>query len=336
MDKAISFVSGGIGDQLYHFTQMQALASRTKQKRIDIACLHSAIMGKITQSCAWAGEVIDLSPARHLTKPADFFSFTKMLAQHGYSDAFIFHKSSSFKLASFLARIPNRTGLADGAGDKLMLTKPLSLDAGGNRREVWGHRPFIAAIDAHIETLLGHKNWHQKTPILPSSENLAIQQKRYSHLPRPWVVVNLFAQDRKRRWAIPHAAESLCRLHEEFGGTYFINAGPDARAYHQELFAENPKLKAYSYQTCDDYMDVQQDIALYHLADGYLGVDSFTANLALNCDLPCTTLFAKATDQLQYRSVCFPVFPAKGGGFSDLPISVICAELGKILSTRHT
>ena len=47
MHKSIAFVCGGIGDQLYHFTQMQALAERDHRGQIDIACLHPAIMSKI-------------------------------------------------------------------------------------------------------------------------------------------------------------------------------------------------------------------------------------------------------------------------------------------------
>lgn len=331
MEKAIAFVSGGIGDQLYHFTQMQALAGVMPNKQIDVACLHPGIMRKILHHCSWAGDVIDVSAARRPAQIFKFLAFAHSLKQARYSHAFIFHRSSSFKGVSVIGKIPHRIGLADGLGDRLLLTHSLSLNGGGERRKCWGHRPFIASIDEYVDERVGHSQWQAQTPILPTSQMKDRITSLYGHLPRPWVVVNLFAQDENRRWAIPHAAAVLEQCHTQFGGSFFINAGPDADSYHQSLLQYAPDLKDFTRLTSAQYMDVQQDIALYHLSDGYLGVDSFTANLALNCDLPSVTLFAKETDQLSYRAVSYPVFPETGEKFSDLPISFICGELAHIL-----
>jgi len=54
MGKSVAFVCGGIGDQLYHFTQMQALAQLDHRSQIDIACQHPRIMSEITKDCEWA------------------------------------------------------------------------------------------------------------------------------------------------------------------------------------------------------------------------------------------------------------------------------------------
>ena len=333
MDKAIAFVCGGIGDQLYHFTQMQALAGLTAGKQIDIACLHAPIMRRITAHCDWAGRITDITPARHLSHIPAFLKFTRTLSAQRYNHAFIFHRSTSFKLAALFSGIPHRTGLADGVADRLMLSRPLALNEGGERRAVWGHRPFIAAIDAYLCDHLQNDDWLKDVPIQANDEMQAEQQARYGHLPRPWVVVNLFAQDERRRWDIQHAAQTLARLHAQHGGSFFINAGPDAVSWHQQLLALDRNYASFMHLTADSYMDVGLDIALYQMADIYLGVDSFTANLALNCDLPCVTLFAKQTDQLRYRSVCYPVYPPISKRFCDLPISVICAEVDRLLST---
>ena len=51
--KLIAFVSGGIGDQLYHFTQMRALAGTTTSGTIDIGCIHAPIMKRIAAGCDW-------------------------------------------------------------------------------------------------------------------------------------------------------------------------------------------------------------------------------------------------------------------------------------------
>ena len=42
-------------------------------------------------------------------------------------------------------------------------------------------------------------------------------------------------------------------------------------------------------------------------------MDSFTANLAINCNLPAVILFAKAGDRLAYRAIVEAVIPATDG-----------------------
>ena len=38
--KSLGFVAGGIGDQIYHLTQLRALASASLDGKIDLACIH--------------------------------------------------------------------------------------------------------------------------------------------------------------------------------------------------------------------------------------------------------------------------------------------------------
>ncbi|MGB2141468.1 MAG: glycosyltransferase family 9 protein [Candidatus Puniceispirillaceae bacterium] len=328
MHKSIAFVCGGIGDQLYHFTQMQALAQRDHRGQIDIACLHPAIMSKIVQRCSWAGEIFDLSGARRLSQPRAFLRFMRQIAARQYSHSYILHTSSSFKLACQLARIPHRIGLAGHAADRLMLSRPLELDAGGARRSDWGHRPFIAAIDAYLESTLETGQYQAlsaHTPIRPNDHDLK-QQERYQHLPRPWIVANLFAQDEARRWPVGHALRCFGQLADRLGGTIFLNAGADAANWHSEVIRQWTGTGQIIH-TFDDYSDIHQDIALYHLADIYLGVDSFTANLALNCDVKSVILFNKQADVLNYRSEVRPIYPGPGEVISDLPVNHICDEV---------
>ena len=39
MGRSIGFVAGGIGDQIYHLTQLRALAGISQTGTIDIACI---------------------------------------------------------------------------------------------------------------------------------------------------------------------------------------------------------------------------------------------------------------------------------------------------------
>lgn len=338
MGKSVAFICGGIGDQLYHFTQMQALAQLDARKQIDIACLHPKIMSNITKDCRWAGDIIDLSAARHLSQFSAFWGFVRRLAQTEYSHAYILHKSSSFKLACLMAGIPHRIGLASNLADRLMLSQPLLIASGGERRAVWGHRPFIAAIDSYLDAIFGAGRYQiisDITPIVPHTECLEQITARYQHLPRPWIICNLFAQDDTRRWPMAHALRCFEQLFAKQGGTIFLNAGADAADLHRQFAQKWAGKTGQIIHNFDDYSDIRQDIALYHMADLYLGVDSFTANLALNCDLKSVTLFNKESDRLTYRSQSRPVYPGVGQTISDLPVSVICDEVTMLLNTNE-
>ena len=89
--KLIAFVSGGIGDQLYHFTQMRALAETTTSGTIDIGCIHAPIMKRIAAGCDWIGKIIDISPLRRLAAPVGFLAAVRDVREGGYSDAWFMH-----------------------------------------------------------------------------------------------------------------------------------------------------------------------------------------------------------------------------------------------------
>ena len=80
----------------------------------------------------------------------------------------------------------------------------------------------------------------------------------------------------------------------------------------------------------------ERDIALYHLADAYLGVDSFTANLAMNCNLPAVILFAAKRDRLAYRSRVAPLAPEIRGDLRSLGAASIAHSLDTMLASRAT
>ena len=67
-------------------------------------------------------------------------------------------------------------------------------------------------------------------------------------------------------------------------GARFLNTGPDALELHDQLLSLWAGPPQALVNLLPDEAPIPFMIALYHQADLYLGVDSFTANLALNCD----------------------------------------------------
>ena len=234
-----------------------------------------------------------------------------------YDSAFILHRSTSFKLAAFAASIDRRVGLVGHNVDTLLLTDSLAADAGGDRRALWGHRPFIAAADSWIRAQ--GLSLDDSTPtILPSPDMRAEIADFMHHLPRPVTIVNLFAADPARRWSLDHANATLNRLASQIGGSLVLNAGPDAGSYHDAMLARWDGPDHVLFDSLRHNPSMARDIALYHAADGYIGVDSFTANLAFNCNLPATVLFAKAGDTLRYKPAVFPLYPDTGKALDSI------------------
>ena len=150
-------------------------------------------------------------------------------------------------------------------------------------------------------------------------------------LPRPVTIVNLFAADPARRWSLDHANATLNRLASQIGGSLVLNAGPDAGSYHDAMLARWEGPDHVLFDSLRHNPSMARDIALYHAADGYVGVDSFTANLAFNCNLPATVLFAKASDRLRYKPAVFPLFPDAGKGLESISPDDIIDQCTKML-----
>ena len=334
--RAIGFVAGGIGDQIYHLGQLRALAAACRTGNIDIACIHPGPISRILASTPWVGRVIDARPLRRYLPGFRGSDTVRALRLHRYDTAFFMHRSTSFKLAARAAGIPRRIGLADGIIDNALLHEPLPLAAGGARRELWGHRPFIAAIDEYIAGV-GLDLAPDNPTILPDQSFMNLARRLISDMPKPVTVVNLFALDEKRRWPVAAAIRTISKL-AEGGGSFILNAGPDAADTHRQAFcvwqdACRASGRVKPSQLIDSLgpdASMERDVALYHLADRYIGVDSFTANLAINCNLPAVILFAKAGDRLAYRAIVEAVIPATDGDLGTLVDTDVLSAAGRL------
>ena len=330
--ESLGFVAGGIGDQIYHLTQLRALASASLGGKIDLACIHPSSISTLLANSPWAGKIIDARPLRRYIPALRGTGTVAEIRQAGYKSAFILHRSTSFKLAALTAGIPYRVGFYGQWLDQLILTESLPAHAGGDRRAVWGHRPFIAAADEWIAAQ--NLTLDDKSPtILPAPDMAATVANFLANLPRPITIVNLFAADPARRWPLDHASATLKNMAHQIGGTLMLNAGPDAASYHDAMLEQWDGSAGRLIDSLRHSPSLARDIALYHAADGYVGVDSFTANLAFNCNLRATVLFAKAGDSLLYKPAVFPLFPDAGKGLGSIAPDEIIDQCAKMLQT---
>ena len=334
--RSIGFIAGGIGDQIYHLTQLRALASNSLDEKIDIACIHPVAITTLLANSRWAGNIIDARMLRRYVPAVRGTSVVKQMRESKYESAFILHRSTSFKLAAFAAGINFRVGFFGNRLDNFLLTESLKDNPADVRRSLWGHRPYIAAADRWIEAR--NLTLDDNTPtILPTKSMISSVANFLHNLPRPVTIVNLFSTDPARRWSIEHANETLIKFTHQIGGSILLNAGADASSYHNAMMRKWGGSKVTLIDCLQHSPSMERDIALYHAADGYLGVDSFTANLAFNCNLPATVLFAKIGDTLRYKPFTFPLYPDTNKNLNSIEpekIVATCIKMFKSLKKR--
>ena len=315
-----AFLAGGIGDQLMHFSQMQAF-TKLYGGKMDIFCQHVRVMQKIGQECHWLNEVYDISRFKKLGRMRQFMAGTKSLSKSNYQHSIVFHPSASFKAAAFLGGIPIRIGLRKQFLDRFVLTETAQDNTLTASHHGWGHRPFGAAFDKY----LADRNIDPvgTAPIAPPATPSTAFKALISQLPRPFIVANLFSADPARRWPTDHAASCLAKLVEEHKGTLFLSSGDDAREWNDQFLDAWPAGTRAPIDLLRERKDLKFELELYHQANCYIGVNSFTANLAMNCDLPSVILYNKKADFLNYRGNSVGLFPKTGAEIASIEPAAI-------------
>jgi len=335
--RSIGFVAGGMGDQIYHLTQLRALAGASLDGRIDIACIHPGPLGALLAHTTWVNRIIDARPFRRYLPGIRGGKDVAALRTNAYDAGFVLHRSTSFKLAARAANIKMCAGLCDGMIDRLLLDHPIHLEDGGQRRTLWGHRPFIGAIDSYVMQM-GLRLDTDMPTIIPGKDETELVAAMLADLPRPIHIINMFALDPARRWPIDSAIALIATLARSTGGSFLLNAGPDASDYHdaamqkwRDIVRKTNGVRQSQLADCLKLQpSMEKDVALYHQADIYIGVDSFTANLALNCNLPAVILFAHERDVLRYRDAVWPIVAPESGIIGTIAHDNIMTGVGRI------
>ena len=335
--RSIGFVAGGMGDQIYHLTQLRALASASLNGQIDIACIHPGPLAALLAHTPWVNRIIDARPFRRYLPGIRGGKDVAALRASAYEAGFVLHRSTSFKLVARAAHIKMCAGLCDGMIDRALLHHPIHLEDGGQRRALWGHRPFIGAIDSYVMQM-GLRLDTDTPTIIPGKDETALVATMLADLPRPIHIINMFALDPARRWPIDSAIALIATLAKKTGGSFLLNAGPDASDYHdaamqkwRDIARRTNGIKESQLADCLKLQpSMAKDVALYHQADIYIGVDSFTANLALNCNLPAVILFAHDRDVLRYRDAVWPIVAPEAGIIGTIAHDNILTGVDKI------
>jgi len=330
--RTVAFLCGGIGDQLLHFSQLQALSALYSTK-IDLYCQHPDIMKTIILGSEWAGSVTDIKPFKKIINIQKYKDAVRELQQRNVDAAVIFHPSTSFKLAAHFAKIPQRIGFSYGWADKLFLTENLAEKGKKSETEqLWGHRPFGGLFDRFL--LQQKTNPVGTTPIKPLKFHRQVHEKMFAVYPRPHIVTTLYSQDKNRCWPILPAVDCLSNVLKQHGGTIFVSSGEDAREMNAEFFNHWPKNLSKPVDVRRVTRELKNELGLFHFADVFLGINSFTSNLAMNCDLPSIILFHKRSYMLNYRKNSIGLYPVSGTEIADICNEDISEKINVIFGPK--
>ena len=314
--RSVAFLCGGIGDQLLHFSQLQAFTSLYSSK-VDIYCQHPAIMKEIILGSEWAGSITDIKPFKKVINLQRYKDAVRELQQRDADVAVVFHPSTSFKIAAHFAKIPQRIGFSHSWADKLLLTEDLVQQGKETENEqLWGHRPFGGLFDRFL--LQQEIDPVGTTPIKPLGFQRQFYEEMFAAYPRPHIITTIYSQDKSRCWPVLRASDCLSNVVKQHGGTIFLSSGDDAREMNAEFINHWPESLPAPVDVRRVTSEIKNELGLFHFADLFLGINSFTANLAMNCDLPSIILFHKRSYMLNYRKNSSGLYPVSGTEIADI------------------
>lgn len=282
----------GIGDMIWHLPHIRAVARREGPVTL------------LTKSRSLAAEWLASDPLIHEVLYADrrglSLSLFPLLSRH-FAKAWILHRSLSYALLPYFARIPERIGFGYGT-QKLFLT---------NKTILPEHMKSTHTFDQINELLkregLAVRTEDQRPPI--DMNALKNVRERLSPFPRPWVIFGIGASEPSKRWPFESFAELAQLMLDQSGGTFFVcgsgHEEKDAKAVLEAL----PDAVENVHPLTD--LSIREAFALLSDADLYIGNDTSLLNIAASYDTPAVGLFG-ATPPLSYVPSLFAVEPPLG------------------------
>ena len=199
--------------------------------------------------------------------------------------------------------------------------------------QLWGHRPFGGLFDRFL--LQQEIDPVGTTPIKPLEFQRQFYQEMFAAYPRPHIITTLYSQDKGRRWPVLRAADCLSNVVKQHGGTIFISSGDDAREMNAEFINHWPESLPAPVDVRHVTSEIKNELGLFHFADLFVGINSFTSNLAMNCDLPSIILFHKKSYMLNYRKNSIGLYPVSGTEIANICNEDIREKIDVILGKKN-
>ncbi|OJX12897.1 MAG: hypothetical protein BGO77_08230 [Caedibacter sp. 37-49] len=285
--------SPGIGDIMWRLPHIRAIA----QQEGPITLL--------TRSRTKAKEWLVHDPAVRdvfYAEPSELGRVFWDVLKRRFSKSWVLHKSFSYALVPFCARVPERVGLGFGRQALTLTTKnvmPIAMKK----------QHLLQQLDAllHLHGLSYKPS--DRYPTLTNAAKEAIQTQ-FSAFPRPWICFGIGGSEPYKKWPIQHFIELGTEITAHHPSTLFLCGGPAEASEAHQIQLEIQR-NGGNAQTVT-HLTIEQAFAFISEINLYIGNDTSLFNIAASYEIPTLGLFG-ATPPLTYtKSIYALECPKKG------------------------
>jgi heptosyltransferase-2 len=322
---AVIQVKPGIGDVIWHFPFIRAIAAAAPGGRVTFLAPPTSGARELLAAEPCVAETIYFDHSgSELRRGVNLIRLVALLRQENFRTIWILDRTLRPALAAKLAGIPERIGLGLGA-QRFFITNP-GVDASHfHDQPIDWLRALMAAMNVTLPST---------EPDLPvAAETLAVISGKYAACPRPWIVLGIGASHPDKDWPDEHWLEFLAGLRRETAGTVFLIGGKMNNARTEDFIAQSAGAPAVN--ACA--LGLAEAAALLRHADLFVGPSSGPMNLAAAGGTDAFGLFG-STPVLTYSKFIHAIVPDGGaspGGMRRISPAAVLARIAPYLSPRR-
>jgi heptosyltransferase II len=321
---AVIQVKPGIGDVIWHFPFIRAIAAATPGGKVTFLAPPTSAARELLLAEPCVAETIYFDHAgSELRRGVNMIRLAALLRQKNFRSIWILDRTLRPAVAAKLAGVPERIGLGLGA-QRFFIT-----NAGVDQSHFHDHPiDWLRALMAAMKVSLPNT----EPDLRVRDAVLAAIDGKFGACARPWIALGIGASHPDKDWSDARWTEFIALLRRKFTGTVFLVGGKmnDARA--QKFIAQSSGAPAVD--ACA--MGLIEATALLRRADLFVGPSSGPLNLAAAGGTPAFGLFG-STPVLTYSKYIHAVVPEGGpstDGMARISPAMVMVAIEPYLSLR--
>lgn len=318
----------GIGDMVWHLPHLAAIAAHEPEGRVSVLTKPRSLSDQLLANTRTVEKVHWINRPGVHSGLLGFFRLVAMLRRERYRKVWLLHDSARYAIASFLAGIPHRSGIADG-WQRLLFNVCPERPVPRNVHTVERADHLLAGLGIMVE---------RTPPMLRASqvERDALHVEEAA-CPRPWFCLGIGSSEAFKQWGEENFSHLITRIASRHGGTVFLLGGCSEAVMATALVERAPpnaQMRAWIKQP------LQRVIALLVNSQLFLGNDTGMLNLAAACGVPSVGLFGHPVSAWVARSspCIHPVYPDAGlseSGVRSISAEAVMQRVDALLAEPH-
>lgn len=266
---------------LWHIPFLHAVAEKTPSKKITLLTKKQSKADEFLLADPLVEDILWVDSCKTL------LSLARTLRPYHFQSVWILHQSWRYAAASLLAHIPNRYGYGIGLQKYFLNQKPLLSAAFHHENPAEKAREFFKARGQDIPP----------SPPFLSGEAEDFISSKFSHFPKPWVILGIGASEENKKWPLDRYRDLVKKLSDKMPGTFFVCGGPlDKEA---ATYVAKECLQAVSVTD----LNLMYMFTLISKASFYIGNDTSLLNVSCSFGILSLGLFGPTPPLTFYPSL---------------------------------